>query len=335
MTEKSSPFLQMNAAPPSPKRKLGLMIGAVIGVLLLAILSAAVWWRFVVQGELIFKAVVDGQRAVVTARAEGRVTDVRVTADQVVSAGQDLIVLTPVPGADKSADAQAAVEAMRERVLAGEQVEKKAREELEQASLEHARRQLAVRGAGQPVPGSESSRLEHERLRAEERKARSDLEAAKKRSEVASLSRQSVESVYKQLREALRREQTENDKARTAHAILTSPMAGRVSVLGVTPGMQVRQGQTLAVIEPILAEHIWVTGFVRPGEVAKLRTDKVFTLYFPDHPELKLTGQVDAVQENAVGKDLPGIPVRLRLNGYDPLSMPRLGIGQTVEVREE
>lgn len=323
----------MNAAPLSPGRKLGRAVGALICLLLLALVVAALWWRFIAQPGLIFGAVVDGQRGVLTARADGQVIEVRAAPDQVVSVGQPLLFLALLPDPGMAADTREALEAMRERVTAGERAEKEARAEVERASLEHARRQLALRGAGQAASGGEASRQEQERLRAEERRAAAALEAAKNRAEALSLARQSVENAYRQMREAVRR-QTEGRAAEPEQMAVVAPSAGKISMLDAKPGMRVRSGQTLAVIEPVLPEQIWVVGFVKPANLTRLRPDKVFALRFPGHSQ-RLTGQVDAIQENPPQSDLPGVPVRLRLNGYDPLTMPALVIGQKVDVQEQ
>lgn len=325
----------MSEAPPPPGRRFGRRIGrglgVVIAVILLAMIVAAVWYRYE-HSRIIFDAVVDGERTIIVARTDGVITELRTAIGQVVNAGDALFVIAPGPGADMGADARASADALRERVQAGEREEKAARDAMQQAALAHSRAQLALRGAGQPVPGSEASRQEHERLRTEERKARNELDAAKMRYEAVSHARQSVESAYRQTREAIARYQTEAREGRLLR-VLATPGAGRVSVLDVAVGRPVREGQTLAVIEPVLPEQFWVVGFVRPQQVTTLRPQQRVGLRFADHPSLQLTGQVDMLRADADLKNLPGVPVRIVLHGYDPLTMPTLVPGQQVDVR--
>jgi membrane fusion protein (multidrug efflux system) len=332
MPEKSSPFLRLRAVPLSLRGKLARAIGAIIGVVLLALVATAVWWRFA-GPDLVFDAVVDGERGLVTVRSTGRVMSVRAEVGQVISAGQPLIFLAPLSETDLSADTRERLENLRERITAEERTEKDAQEAVSQAALAHARKQLALRKQPAAGSGNDAARKDMERLRAEESAARAGLEAAKNRAEAASLARLNVENAYRQTREALLHQT--GTRGKPAQTAMTAPMAGRLSSLDARPGMTVQPGQTLAEIDPILPDQLWIVGFVKPANVTKLRPETVFALRFPDHPDLRLSGQIDAIQDDPPQKNLPGLPVRIRLNDYDPLTMPPLSVGEKAEAREK
>lgn len=333
MTEKSSPFLQLNAAPPSPGRRLSRKLTAIIGVILLAIFVAAFCYRYFLTS-LLFDAVVDGQRATVSAPAGGQVQEVHVNPGQIVNPGQPLFVidLSVTPG-NNSAVVTSRLKTLEEQIRSAEKTEEEARLMLQQASQAHARALVALRGMRRPAAEDTAGRQTYARMQSEEVAARTGLEAAHNRLETASSARYVVQNAYRQMRETLGVNQNRARGRAQQPLIVMAPMQGRLENMAIAPGMLVGHGQPLAEIMPVLPEHMWISASVDQRNAAKLKQGKAFRLRFPEHPDLELTGELEAVGTPA--PDTPAVPVRLRLVDYDPLSMPALVFGETVELKEK
>ncbi len=334
MAEKSSPFLQMNAAPPRPARRLGRRLAACIGVLLLAIVVAAFVWRYFHSG-LLTDAVVDGQRAVVTAPADGRVLETGAAADALVKEGQGLFVLDVSAAASgRDAAGQARLNTLEDQLRAAENAEEQARLALRQASQDHARILVVLRGLGQPAENDTAARQTRTRLQAEEATARTALENARTRLETASSARYVAADACRQLRADLGIGRQQARRRPEPPLLVSAPMGGRLTALAAEPGSRVARGQTLAVIEPVLAEQLWISAFVRPADALKLKPEQEFRLRFEGMPDFELTGRLTFVGDAPV-PGAPGIPVRLSLEDYDPLTMPSLPIGLQVEAKRK
>ena len=333
MAEKTSPFLHLNAAPPTPGKRLSRKLGIIIALVFLAILAASIVWRTAHQG-LLLDAVVGGQTADVIAPANGQVVDVRVAENQPVNAGQPLFMLDVSAFASgKDAAAQARLKGLEDQVKATEKAEEDARVTLRQASQAHARALLALRSLTQP-DNTTTAQQRYAQAQSEEIAARTGLENARTRLETASSARYVTADAYRQAREALGLHREQDRRRPQPPVIVNALMEGRLSSLTVSQGSKVNAGQSMAVIKPVLAEHFWINAYARPAEAAKFTAGQEFRLRFPGISDFELTGKLESVAETAV-PNAPGVPVRLSLPGYDPLTMPKLAIGQAVEANRK
>ena len=333
MAEKTSPFLHLNAAPPTPGKRLSRKLGIVIALVLLAILAASIVWRVAHQG-LLMDAVVGGQAADVIAPANGQIVEVRVTEDQPVNAGQPLFVLDVSAFASgKDAADQARLKGLADQVKAAEKAEEEARAALRQASQAHARALLALRGLGQPGNDT-TAQQRYAQAQSEEIAARTGLEKTRTRLETASSARYVTADAHRQAREALGLHREQDRRKPQPPVIVNALMEGRLSSLTVSQGSTVNAGQPMAVIKPVLAQHFWINAYARPAEAAKFTAGQEFRLLFPGLSDFELTGKLESVTETPAPGAL-GVPVRLSLPDYDPLTMPKLAIGQPVEAKRK
>jgi membrane fusion protein (multidrug efflux system) len=106
--------------------------------------------------------------------------------------------------------------------------------------------------------------------------------------------------------------------------------------------MVVAAGKPLLAIVPLDPERLWVTANFKESQIGRMRPGQRVEITVDALPGVRLTGQVDSIMagtgavfslfppENAMGnyvKVVQRVPVRIRLDPYDPAQVPlRLGL---------
>jgi multidrug resistance efflux pump len=319
---KSAPAAGTRSGVPWKRRP-----GLWFAVLALAGIAAAAIIRLYPASPLVFEAVLEGERRHVAAPCAGTVMEILVAPDQIVRAGAPLALVLPNnAGGGVSPAVRADLQNKLEAARKGEETALNA---VQRAALAHTRAQLALyeAGAGADTP---QDRQQRANLRAAMQRTAADLEAARSRHEAASAARRKAEDAYRQVREP-------GDGAANSNqpppAAATAPQDGRIERLSVAAGTKVRGGQSLMLIGPVTAEQFWVAGYARPERTDELPPGRTLALRLVEQ-NLRLTGSVIATRPAEAGTEgkARAVPVRIRLDDYDPLTMPALQPGQKVTV---
>lgn len=331
------------------------------GFILLAVAAAGVWFWSNAGGPADPDARVEGRVYPLAAGVDGRVAQVLAHEDQVVQAGEPLILLedghlnarlaetrlalealraglSPAaadPGGRGSASAE---EAIRARMQAAREQENAARRDVEQLSVEHARLQLEARRLD-ALSGPGTPSLDRvNRARLAELTAREALEEAQRRFEVISRARVTADgeldryraeiaaatrmpATVRESRLAVLEARVNEAERNLAAARITAPVAGRVARIDVAAGVSVRRGQTVASISPAGAEHIRIAAHFAASDARSIKTGDGCAVIFPEAQDFRISGVVESIGAASSGA---GVAVRIALPGYNPETMPVL-----------
>jgi membrane fusion protein (multidrug efflux system) len=140
----------------------------------------------------------------------------------------------------------------------------------------------------------------------------------------------------------LARERLRQAELQLSYTRILAPARGQVSKKSVEAGMVVAAGKPLLAIVPLDPERLWVTANFKESQIGRMRPGQRVEITVDALPGVRLTGQVDSIMagtgavfslfppENAMGnyvKVVQRVPVRIRLDPYDPAQVPlRLGL---------
>ncbi|MBZ4685635.1 MAG: secretion protein HlyD family protein [Desulfomicrobiaceae bacterium] len=140
----------------------------------------------------------------------------------------------------------------------------------------------------------------------------------------------------------LARERLRQAELQLSYTRVLAPARGQVSKKSVEAGMVVAAGKPLLAIVPLDPERLWVTANFKESQIGRMRPGQRVEITVDALPGVRLTGQVDSIMagtgavfslfppENAMGnyvKVVQRVPVRIRLDPYDPAQVPlRLGL---------
>lgn len=145
-----------------------------------------------------------------------------------------------------------------------------------------------------------------------------------------------------QARRDLARERLRQAELELSYTRILAPARGQVSKKNVETGMVVAAGKPLLAIVPLDPESLWVTANFKESQIGRIRPGQRVKISVDALPAVRLTGQVESIMagtgavfslfppENAMGnyvKVVQRVPVRIRLDPYDPAQVPlRLGL---------
>lgn len=140
----------------------------------------------------------------------------------------------------------------------------------------------------------------------------------------------------------LARERLRQAELQLSYTRILAPARGQVSKKSVEAGMVVAAGKPLLAIVPLDPERLWVTANFKESQIGRMRPGQRAEIAVDALPGVRLTGQVESIMagtgavfslfppENAMGnyvKVVQRVPVRIRLDPYDPAQVPlRLGL---------
>jgi len=359
---KSEPATQGHGDDPdegqanAPKKK-GLLERPLLltagGVLLLAaIIGGLLFWLYARQYEGTDDAFVDTHLVRLAPQISGRVTQVLVKDNQLVSPNQPLVTIDSADiqtrvaqaGAQK-AQAEAQLENAQVQVAVNQATYEQAMEDARasQAPAVNAARDLARYLSLQQLNASAVSQQQVDQARSLARQTAAQRDAAlrlaKSRADQIIASRTQVAAGKQQLRAA----QSVLDEAdlNLSYTRITAPVRGNIAQKTVAVGNYVSPGTLLMAIVPL---SVWITANFKETQLALMRPGQAVAIKVDACPQAKIDGHVDSIQrgagqafsilpsENATGnyvKVVQRVPVKIVLDHLPP-DCP-LGPGMSVE----
>ena len=329
------------------------------GVLLVVVLLAAlIWWLNARNYESTDDAFIDTHIIRLAPQISGRVSQVLVTDNALVKAGQPLVIIDSADYATRVAQAQA------QRAQAQAQVDNAlAQIQVDEASYLQARADVASAQAQatkaaqdlaryQPLRGLNAAAVSGQQLDQAESNARqtaaqrdSAQKAALAKAAQITAARTQVSAGEDQVKAA--DAQLNEAGINLGYARLTAPEAGHVAQKSVALGNYLQAGTEVMAIVPL---KLWVTANFKETQLDHMRPGQPVTIKVDACPSSKIKGRVDSIQrgagqafailpaENATGKYVKvvqRVPVKIDLEDPPadcPLG-PGLSVTPTVRIR--
>ena len=333
-------------------------MGCVGGLLLATTVVGHRWWTFGRFVEHTDDAYVGGNITEISPHVAGFITDIAVTDNQFVHAGQLLISIAPDDFQAASAHAAALV-AQRRAMLASLQAQMMLQHSLiQQAQAELASQRDALQFAAQDAQRYQDlanahagTRRDAERAATAWRSAQSAVAAAGAHWQAARQQLVVLDASIGEAQAALREAEAQLQTARLnlGYTRIRAPIDGYVGDRAAQVGAYVTAGTQLLSIVP--AHGLWVDanfkedqiGAMRPGQLVRVVADVLPDRAFHGHVAslAPATGAVFSVipAQNATGnftKIVQRVPVRIVLDGRDGtlgLLRPGLSVSASVDTR--
>lgn len=318
-------------------------------LLVAAIIAGTIWWLNARHYEWTDDAFIDARQFAISSKVAGYVSDVKVTDNQRVAAGELLVQIddrdyrASLNQADaRVAQAQATVanddaqiSAQQAQVAAAEQQQTEVEAALVFAKQENDRAQKLVQTAVGTVQKAEQTKSQLQQAQATASRAKASVEAAKR--QVTALQAQKLSSVANV-------KAAQADRALAAlnlsYTSITAAQAGRIVQLTAAKGEYAQPGENLMMFVP---SHIWVTANFKETQITDMRQGQPVSIEVDAYPNRELKGHVDSIQsgsgtafsllpaENATGnfvKVVQRVPVKIEID--DSPSDLVLGPGMSV-----
>lgn len=342
--------------PPFIRRHPFLTVSALVVVAALAVAGYVVWLVYFHPYETTDDAFIDARSFSLAAKVSGYVSDVAVTDNQHVAAGDVILRIEPrdyqiaLDQAKGQVDvANAAIASAEAQIAAGAAAvdEAKAQQNSASAALQYAQdeatrqQQLLKSGAGseQAAQQATSSLRQGQASLAQ---AQASVTSALKNKAAAEAQKASAVASLHQAQA-----QVEAADQNLKYTTITAAQPGRVVRLSGAEGQYLEAGQSVAIFVP---DEIWVTANFKETQLSDMRPGQPVAVTIDAYPQLRLTGKVASVQpgsgtafsllpaENATGnyvKVIQRVPVKIVLDGWptDVAIGPGMSVVPTVTVR--
>jgi membrane fusion protein (multidrug efflux system) len=326
-----------------------ILTAVVIGVLLAVAAGGLAYWLNVRHYESTDDAFIAARSFSVAAKVGGYVTDVPVTVNQQVNAGDILARID-------ERDYKIAVDQAKAQVAVGQ-----ANVDNIQAQIESQKEQIAQAKAQVDQAGAQLQFSQQEEARARdlvekgagtvqrEQQTRSDLQAQQanmaRAKAVLTAAELGIKTLHAQLESAkgsLEQAQAQLDQANLnlQYTNVVAAESGHVVKLSAAKGTFVTAGQSLMMFVP---DQIWIVANYKETQLTDMRPGQPVEIRIDAYPERKLTGHITSVQpgsgtafsllpaENATGnyvKVVQRVPVRIDIDNW-PADVP-VGPGMSV-----
>jgi membrane fusion protein (multidrug efflux system) len=333
---------QDQAAKPTPSlrdrlRERWKLTAAAAFLLLVALIGGLAYWLSVRHYESTDDAFVAARSFSVAPKVSGYVTDVPVTDNQHVSAGdvvariddRDYRIAVDQAKAQVAAghanidNIQAQIDSQHEQIDQAKAQLDQAQAQLQFAQQEEARaKDLADKGAG-TVQREQQTRSDLQSQQANTTRAKAALVAAE-------LGVKTLEAQLESARASLQQAQAQLDQANLnlQYTRVTVAQSGRVVKLSGAVGTLATAGQSLMMFVP---DDVWVVANYKETQLRDMRPGQPVEFTIDAYPGRKLTGHVDSVQpgsgtafsllpaENATGnyvKVVQRVPVKIVVDNW-------------------
>ncbi|MDB5655560.1 MAG: HlyD family secretion protein [Tardiphaga sp.] len=315
-------------------------IGAV--VLVGAIVGGILYWLNARHYESTDDAFVDARVFSVAAKVGGYVTDVLVTDNQHVTAGQPLAQIDERDYRTSVDQAQAQVANIDAQIFSQQAQIQQARDQADQADaqLKFAQQEagraqdLVAKGAG-TVQQQQRTNSDLDAQQANNSRAKTAVTAAERQTKVLEAQKQSAVA------------QLEQAQLNLNYTKIVAVQPGRVVKLGGAKGAYVTAGQSLMMFVP---DDIWITANFKETQVTDMRPGQPVDIRIDAYPDHKITGHIASVQpgsgtvfsllpaENATGnyvKVVQRVPVKIVVDQWptDVSIGPGMSVVPTAKVR--
>nr|WP_249797921.1 HlyD family secretion protein [Bradyrhizobium sp. 199] len=330
------------AKPPSLRQRLRehwllATIGAV--VLIAALIGATLYWLDARHYESTDDAFVAARSFSVASKVGGYVTDIPVTDNQHVNAGELLakiderdyriaidqaIAQVGVARANIT-NVEAQIDSQPEQIKQAEAQLEQAQAQLQFAQQEFARaEELVEKGAG-TVQRQQQTRSDLQAQQANTERARTAVTSAQ-------LGIKTLQAQLEGAKAQLGQSQAQLDQARLnlQYTSVVAAQSGRVVKISGAKGTFATAGQSLMMFVP---DEVWIVANYKETQLADMRPGQQVEIRIDAYPGSKLTGHVDSVQpgsgtafsllpaENATGnyvKVVQRVPVKIVVDNWPP-----------------
>jgi membrane fusion protein (multidrug efflux system) len=334
-SEPSSPEEKEIAAPPPRKkgRKLKILLVAA-GVLILLVAVTLYYLRFIAPYESTDDAFIDGYLTLISSRVPGQISQLLVTDNQKVKAGDVLVEIDPRDYESSLSLAQADLAAARSQLSQAQAQVKVSEAKVAQAQAAVVAAEAEAHRASDDLKRYESvearavSKSAFDLTQAQARAADANLEAARSQSKAAesevALSRASVGTATAAVQQA--EAKVHQAELNLSYTKIIAPRDGRVTARTVQLGNYVQPGQVMLALVPA---NVWVTANFKETQLTYMRPGQPVELSVDAYPKRTFEGRVDSLQfgsgarfsllppENAVGnyvKVVQRVPVKILFN---------------------
>ncbi|WP_315927854.1 HlyD family secretion protein [Mesorhizobium sp. SP-1A] len=331
-------------------------VTTLIALLAVLVVAGAIgWWLYERQYESTDDAFIDARTVTISAEIAGRISDVDVTDNQPVRAGDVLLRIDDSVPAAAVRQAEAAVsaaqadignvaaqsQAQNAKVNQAQRQVDQARAALDFARAENRRSQeLLSKGTGtQQQAQQATSTLQQDQAAYDS--AQASVEAARSQITVLAAQAKSAEARLQQARAGL-------DQARIdlSHATIAAPAGGRATNISAARGAYAQPGQVLMMFVP---DAVWIKANFKETQLASMKPGQPVDIEIDAYPGRTFHGRVDSIQagsgtafsllpaENATGnfvKIVQRVPVKIVFDRPpDVLLGPGMSVVPTVQVR--
>jgi membrane fusion protein (multidrug efflux system) len=331
------------------------------GIAALAILIVAVWfgWRiYFYPYESTDDAFIDARSFSLAGKVSGYVSDVPVTDDQHVEAGDVILKIDPrdyqialdqangqVEVANASVEsASAQIDAASAAVDVARAQQNSASAALQYAQQEFTRQQQLVKSGSGSVQAVQQATSTLQQDQASLAQMQANVTSALKNEVVAEAQKASALASLKQAQA-----QAEEAQQNLKYTTITAAQPGRVVRLTGAKGQYVEAGQTVSMLVP---DEIWITANFKETQLTDMRPGQPVDVTIDAYPDHMLHGKVASVQpgsgtafsllpaENATGnyvKVTQRVPVKIVVDKWptDVSIGPGMSAIPTVTVRPE
>jgi membrane fusion protein, multidrug efflux system len=341
-----------SASTPSFRDRLRqhpVVTAVVVCVLIAAAIGGLMYWLNVRHYESTDDAFIAARSFSVASKVGGYVTDVPVTDNQHVNAGDllariderdykiavDQAKAQVAVGEANVHNIEAQIESQNEQVAQAKAQVDQTQAQLDFAEQEEARaRDLVEKGAG-TVQREQQTRSDLQAQQANMARAKAALTAAE-------LGIKTLQAQLESAKGSLQQAQAQLDQANLnlQYTGVTAAESGRVVKLSAAKGTFVTAGQSLMMFVP---DEVWIVANYKETQLADMRPGQPVEVRIDAYPNRKLTGHVTSVQpgsgtafsllpaENATGnyvKVVQRVPVRIDIDNW-PADIP-VGPGMSV-----
>ena len=352
MTELDKGATERAAVQPPPARRS--RRGLTLGLLAIGLIGGGIggieWWRSTGGFEETDDAFIDAHVVRISPQIVGRVKQVPVTDNQLVAAGDPLVVIDDADLQTKLAQATAS-----QAAAAGSLAQAKAQQAAADANIAQMRAEVGVAEANasnadtqlkrdQPLASSQViSRQQLDNDVAAAKSSNATLEAARKKEIAAEAQASAVTSQIATAEANVKAAEAMLQQARLdlSYTRITAPEAGRVTHLNVSAGDYLQVGQNVIALVP---QNLWITANFKETQLQHMRPGQKVAITVDAYPDVKFQGHVDSIQaggggafsllppENATGnyvKIVQRVPVKIV---FDTPVDPKYGLGPGMSV---
>ncbi|WP_366216991.1 HlyD family secretion protein [Mesorhizobium ciceri] len=323
--------------------------------MLLIAVGLVLWWLDARQYESTDDAFIDARTVTIGAEISGRITDVAVTDNQSVKAGDVLLRIDDSDYQASLAEADAGVaSAQAEIVDVGAQIE------AQNAKIDAAQKQVAQAQAALEFAKAEDKRNRELLAKGTSTQQQAEQAASTLRQDQAALdsaganvaaAKSQVTVLQAQTKSAeakLNQAKASQEQARTmlSRTIITAPVTGRATSITAAKGTYAQPGQVLMMFVP---DEVWVKANFKETQLDLMRPGQPVDIDIDAYPEKNFHGRVDSIQagsgtafsllpaENATGnfvKVVQRVPVKIVFDRPPGVLLgPGLSVVPTVKVR--
>ncbi|RUX98059.1 HlyD family secretion protein [Mesorhizobium sp. M7D.F.Ca.US.004.01.2.1] len=328
---------------------------AILLVLFLIALGLVLWWLNARQYESTDDAFIDARTVTIGAEISGRITDVAVTDNQPVKAGDVLLRIDDSDYQASLAEANAGVASAQAGI-----VDVEAQIEAQNAKIDAAQKQVAQAQAALDFAKAEDQRNRELLAKGTSTQQQAEQAASTLRQDQAALDSAGanvaatksqvtvLQAQEKSAQAKLNQANATQEQARTtlSRTTITAPVAGRATSISAAIGTYAQPGQVLMMFVP---DEVWVKANFKETQLDLMRPGQSVDIEIDAYPEKAFHGRVDSIQagsgtafsllpaENATGnfvKVVQRVPIKIVFDQPPGVLLgPGLSVVPTVKVR--